>query len=183
MRTCGKSVLIVVAVVAGTMVWNVYGRFQPSSRNVSLTQVLRDVDSGKIETISIHGDEVVGVNTQTGSFRTYTPRGYVGFVNRLIDRGVDVSEVYHYAGREGRVNGPDPERRSYASWASFSDPAGNGWLLQEVTAREPGRVDADGTIFVSFARVRDCAPARLGGPSQVQEAHWRPAWRELAGTW
>ncbi len=70
-----------------------YRQFQPSSRNVSLTQFLRDVDSGKVETISIHGDEVVGVNTQTGPFRTYTPRGYVGFVNRLIDRDVDVSVV------------------------------------------------------------------------------------------
>jgi len=93
MRTWKKYVLIVVAVVAGTMVWNVYGQFQSSSRNVSLTQFLRDVDSGKVETISIHGDEVVGVNTQTGRFRTYTPRGYVGFVNRLIDRDVDVSVV------------------------------------------------------------------------------------------
>ena len=93
MRTWKKYVLIVVAVVAGTMVWNVYGQFQSSSRNVSLTQFLRDVDSGKVETISIHGDEVVGVNTQTGPFRTYTPRGYVGFVNRLIDRDVDVSVV------------------------------------------------------------------------------------------
>lgn len=94
MRTCAKYVLIfVVVVVGGTMVWNVYGRFQSSSRNVSLTQFLRDVDSGKVETISIHGDEVVGVNTQTGPFRTYTPRGYVGFVNRLIDRDVDVSVV------------------------------------------------------------------------------------------
>ena len=93
MRTWKKYVLIVVAVVAGTVVWNVYGQFQSSSRNVSLTQFLRDVDSGKVETISIHGDEVVGVNTQTGRFRTYTPRGYVGFVNRLIDRDVDVSVV------------------------------------------------------------------------------------------
>ena len=93
MRTWKKYVLIVVAVVAGTMVWNVYGQFQSSSRNVSLTQFLRDVDSGKVETISIHGDEVVGVNTQTGRFRTYTPRGYVGFVNLLIDRDVDVSVV------------------------------------------------------------------------------------------
>ncbi|UVC13969.1 VOC family protein [Mesorhizobium onobrychidis] len=67
----------------------------------------------------------------------------------LADRGVDVSEVYHYAGREGRVSGPDPERRSYSSWASFSDPSGNVWLLQEVTARAPGRVDADDTTFVS----------------------------------
>ena len=94
MRTCAKYVLIFVfVVVGGTMVWNVYGRFQSSSRNVSLTQFLRDVDSGKVETISIHGDEVVGVNRQTGQFRTYAPRGYVGFVNRLIDRGVDVSVV------------------------------------------------------------------------------------------
>jgi len=75
------------------MVWHVSGQFQSSSRRVSLTQFLRDVDSGKVETISIHGDEVVGVNTQTGSFRTYTPRGYVGLVNRLIDRDVDVSVV------------------------------------------------------------------------------------------
>ena len=93
MRTWGKCVLIVVAVVGGTMVWHVSGQFQSSSRRVSLTQFLRDVDSGKVETISIHGDEVVGVNTQTGRFRTYTPRGYVGFVNRLIDRDVDVSVV------------------------------------------------------------------------------------------
>ena len=71
----------------------------------------------------------------------------------LADRGVDVSEVYHYAGREGRVSGPDPERRSYASWASFSDPAGNNWLLQEVTARAPGRVEADDTTFVSSAEL------------------------------
>ena len=93
MRTWKKYVLIVVAVVGGTMVWNVSGRFQSSSRRVSLTQFLRDVDSGKVETISIHGDEVVGVNRQTGRFRTYAPRGYVGFANRLIDRGVDVSVV------------------------------------------------------------------------------------------
>ena len=67
----------------------------------------------------------------------------------LADRGVDVSEVYHYAGSEGRVSGPDPERRSYLSWASFSDPAGNIWMLQEVTARGPGRVDTDKTTFAS----------------------------------
>jgi catechol 2,3-dioxygenase-like lactoylglutathione lyase family enzyme len=71
----------------------------------------------------------------------------------LADRGVQVSEVYHYAGSEGRVSGPDPERRSYASWASFSDPAGNSWLLQEVTARAPGRVEAKDTTFVSSAEL------------------------------
>ncbi|MFL5135828.1 MAG: glyoxalase, partial [Microvirga sp.] len=48
-----------------------------------------------------------------------------------------------------RISGPDPERRTYRSCASFSDPDGNGWLLQEVTARLPGRVDADGTTFTS----------------------------------
>jgi Lactoylglutathione lyase and related lyases len=74
----------------------------------------------------------------------------------LARRGVDVSEVFHDAGgvfhrggTEGRVSGPDPERRSYASFASFSDPDGNGWMLQEVTARLPGRVDADTTTFTS----------------------------------
>jgi hypothetical protein len=58
----------------------------------------------------------------------------------LVDRGVDVSEVFHRTGRAGRVSGPDPARRSYASLASFSDPDGNGWLLQEVTMRLSGRV-------------------------------------------
>jgi catechol 2,3-dioxygenase-like lactoylglutathione lyase family enzyme len=56
----------------------------------------------------------------------------------LISRGVEVSEVFHRDG--GRLlPGPDPERRSYLSYASFSDPDGNGWLLQEVTTRLPGR--------------------------------------------
>jgi catechol 2,3-dioxygenase-like lactoylglutathione lyase family enzyme len=63
----------------------------------------------------------------------------------LIARGVAVSEVFHYAGgpfragKESRVGGPDPERRSYYSFASFEDPDGNGWLLQEVRTRLPGR--------------------------------------------
>jgi hypothetical protein len=59
----------------------------------------------------------------------------------LAARGVEISEVYQYAGSEVRRSGPDPERRSYASWASFSDPDGNAWLLQEVTKRLPGRVE------------------------------------------
>jgi hypothetical protein len=50
-----------------------------------------------------------------------------------------------------RVSGPDPEHRTYRSYASFSDPDGNGWLLQEVTARLPGRVDGDATTFSSSA--------------------------------
>ena len=58
----------------------------------------------------------------------------------LLDGGVDVSEVFHYAGIRGpRLPGPDPEGRSYRSWASFNDLDGNGWLLQEIKTRLPGR--------------------------------------------
>jgi hypothetical protein len=57
----------------------------------------------------------------------------------LVDRGVDVSELFHHAGVERRVGSPDPERRSYASFVSFSDPDGNSWLLQEEKERPPGR--------------------------------------------
>jgi catechol 2,3-dioxygenase-like lactoylglutathione lyase family enzyme len=56
----------------------------------------------------------------------------------LVSRGVDVSEVFHLDG--GPVPGPDPEGRSYMSLATFSDPDGNGWQLQEITERLPGRV-------------------------------------------
>ncbi len=68
----------------------------------------------------------------------------------LVARGVDASEVSHRAGPgQPALKGRDPERRSYSSFASFKDPDGNGWLLQEITARLPGRVDAGDTIFTS----------------------------------
>jgi len=68
----------------------------------------------------------------------------------LIDHGADVSEIIHRAGPgQPPLSGRDPERRSYRSYASFSDPDGNGWLLQEVTERLPGRVDTDVTTFTS----------------------------------
>jgi catechol 2,3-dioxygenase-like lactoylglutathione lyase family enzyme len=64
----------------------------------------------------------------------------------LVRRGVDVGEVFHdtggvfhHAGTEGRAPGPAPDRGSYGSFASFSDPDGNGWLLQEIKERLPGR--------------------------------------------
>jgi catechol 2,3-dioxygenase-like lactoylglutathione lyase family enzyme len=64
----------------------------------------------------------------------------------LAGRGAEVSEVFHdaggvfhHAGTAGRAPGPDPQRRSYASFVSFSDPDGNGWLVQEITTRLPGR--------------------------------------------
>jgi catechol 2,3-dioxygenase-like lactoylglutathione lyase family enzyme len=64
----------------------------------------------------------------------------------IVGNGVDVSElfhdesgVFHHAGTTGRVPGPDPEGRSYSTFASFSDPDGNSWLLQEIKTRLPGR--------------------------------------------
>jgi catechol 2,3-dioxygenase-like lactoylglutathione lyase family enzyme len=64
----------------------------------------------------------------------------------LVRRGVAVTEVFHdetgvfhHAGTKGRVPGPDPERTSYGSWAAFDDPDGNGWMLQEIRTRLPGR--------------------------------------------
>jgi catechol 2,3-dioxygenase-like lactoylglutathione lyase family enzyme len=79
----------------------------------------------------------------------------------LRRRAVDISEAFHDGGdvHTGahepylfgslRVSGSDPDRRSYRSFASFSDPDGNGWLLQEITTRLPGRIDSSATTFAS----------------------------------
>src|ERR1700756_682244 len=78
----------------------------------------------------------------------------------LLERGVQISEVFHnegvYAGTDEpflfgrvRVSGPDPEHRSYRSFASFRDPDGNGWLFQEITTRPAGRIDPAATTFAS----------------------------------
>jgi catechol 2,3-dioxygenase-like lactoylglutathione lyase family enzyme len=85
----------------------------------------------------------------------------------LLERRVQISEVFHndgvYAGTDEaflfgkvRVIGPDPEHRSYRSFASFKDPDGNGWLFQEITTRLPGRIDSAAT---SFASANDLADA------------------------
>ncbi len=58
--------------------------------------------------------------------------------DELIGHGVDVGEIYHM-GESGPAPGPDPNRTSYNSYAPFSDPDGNGWVLQEITERLPGR--------------------------------------------
>ncbi len=86
--------------------------------------------------------------------------------DELRSRGVEVSEVFHsegvYAGPDepflfgrGRSSGPDPERGSYRSFASFRDPDGNGWLMQEVTTRLPGRIDSGVTSFGSANDLAD----------------------------
>jgi len=78
----------------------------------------------------------------------------------LLDRGVQISEVFHnegvYAGTDEaflfgrvRVSGPDPNHGSYRSFASFRDPDGNGWLFQEITTRLAGRIDPAATTFAS----------------------------------
>lgn len=72
----------------------------------------------------------------------------------LVDRGVEVSDVFHRAGPgQPAMSGRDPQRHSYGSFASFSDPDGNTWLLQEITTRLPGRVDTDETAFPSVSEL------------------------------
>ena len=91
-----------------------------------------------------------------------------------------------------RVGGRDPQGHSYASFASFEDPDGNGWLLQEVTVRLPGRVDTDGTTFTSSTELASAlrrAEAAHGEHEKrtgQRDADW-PSWyaeyivREQAG--
>ena len=121
----------------------------------------------------------------------------------LLGRGVEISEVFHDAGGvhagtdepylfgRRRVSGQDPEHRSYRSFASFSDPDGNGWLLQEITARLPGRVDEDTTFTSSgelASALRRASAAhgehekRIGKPD-AEWADWYAAYivREQAG--
>ena len=104
----------------------------------------------------------------------------------LLDRGIAVSDAFHHEGDTHtgsdepylfgriRVSGADPERRTYRSFASFSDPDGNGWLLQEITARAPGRVDGNQTTFASVA---DLASAFR----RAEAAHGEYEKRVLAG--
>jgi catechol 2,3-dioxygenase-like lactoylglutathione lyase family enzyme len=81
--------------------------------------------------------------------------------DELVRLGVKVSEVYHYAGvnriaPDARLSGPAPNRSSYGSFVSFSDPDGNAWLLQEITTRQPGRIDPGA---ISFGSANDLASA------------------------
>jgi catechol 2,3-dioxygenase-like lactoylglutathione lyase family enzyme len=108
----------------------------------------------------------------------------------LVARGVEVSEVFHPGspgaqfqpvGTSGRVSGPAPNHASYSSFATFSDPDGNGWLLQEITTRLPGRIDTAETAFVSTADLASAlrrAEAAHGEHEQrtgERDANW-PDW-------
>jgi catechol 2,3-dioxygenase-like lactoylglutathione lyase family enzyme len=118
----------------------------------------------------------------------------------LIARGVDVSEVFHYTGgpfnnavENPRVAGRDSQGRSYYSFASFTDPDGNGWLLQEITTRLPGRIDSAATMFgsasdlASALRRAEAAHGEHEKRTGERDANW-PDWyakymvAEQAGT-
>jgi catechol 2,3-dioxygenase-like lactoylglutathione lyase family enzyme len=108
----------------------------------------------------------------------------------LFRRGVEISEVFHDAGGvhagtnepylfgRFRVSSPDPEHRSYRSFASFSDPDGNGWLFQEVTTRLPGRIDPATTTFASANDLASALRRAAGAHGQHQKRTGRvdPNW-------
>ena len=81
----------------------------------------------------------------------------------IVAVGIEVSEIFHL-GPNGPVGGPDPEHGTYRSLATFSDPDGNSWLLQEITTRLPGRIDSGVT---SFGSVTDL----VGALRRAEAAH------------
>ena len=110
----------------------------------------------------------------------------------LVAAGIEVGEIFHL-GPDGPVSGPDPEHRTYRSRALFSDPDGNGWLLQEITTRLPGRVDPAATSFgsasdlASALRRAEAAHGQHEKRTGQRDANW-PDWyaeymvAEQAGT-
>jgi catechol 2,3-dioxygenase-like lactoylglutathione lyase family enzyme len=98
----------------------------------------------------------------------------------LVGRGVDVSDVFHFeggihvTGTYGRAPGPDPQGGPYRSWASFSDPDGNGWLLQEIKARFPGR--GFGVDVPTFTELLREAEARHGQYEATAPKHHWSGW-------
>jgi catechol 2,3-dioxygenase-like lactoylglutathione lyase family enzyme len=109
---------------------------------------------------------------------------------QLVARGVEVSEVFHPGapgapfqpdGSSARLSGPSPDHTTYGSYATFSDPDGNSWLLQEVTTRLPGRVEHAETAFASVndlaSALRRAAVAHGGHEERIgqHDANW-PDW-------
>jgi catechol 2,3-dioxygenase-like lactoylglutathione lyase family enzyme len=97
--------------------------------------------------------------------------------NALLDAGIDVSEIFHL-GPNGPVGGPDPEHGTYRSLATFSDPDGNSWLLQEITTRLPGRIDSGVTSYgsvtdlVSALRRAEAAHGEHEKGTGERDANW-----------
>ena len=98
----------------------------------------------------------------------------------LVSRGIEVSEVFHFDGLLGpRVTGPDPKRGTYASFASFKDPDGNSWLLQEITARLPGREWKSKEMdTMDVARLAELLDETEQNHGQYEKTHAKHNWWE-----
>jgi predicted enzyme related to lactoylglutathione lyase len=103
----------------------------------------------------------------------------------LAGHGADVSEVFHdaggvfhHAGTQHRVPGPAPEHKTYGSWASFSDPDGNSWFVQEVTTRLPGRATSALAVYDSVSGLADALrrAAAAHGKHEEEIGHADPDW-------
>jgi catechol 2,3-dioxygenase-like lactoylglutathione lyase family enzyme len=100
--------------------------------------------------------------------------------NDLASHGIQASDIFHRS-QSGTDSGPDPDHRSYNSFISFSDPDGNSWLMQEITSRLPGRVDASETTYGSASDLADAmGRASLAHGEHEKrigkaDANW-PAW-------
>jgi catechol 2,3-dioxygenase-like lactoylglutathione lyase family enzyme len=96
----------------------------------------------------------------------------------LTSHGVDVSEVFHFegglhfTGTQGRVPGPDPQRRSYFTFASFDDPDGNGWVLQEIKARLPGRGLSSLDVATLVPLLREAEDRHGDYQATAPKHHW-----------
>jgi catechol 2,3-dioxygenase-like lactoylglutathione lyase family enzyme len=112
--------------------------------------------------------------------------------NALTERDISVSEIFHdvggifhHAGVEGRVAGPDPHHNSYASFAAFEDPDGNGWVFQEVTTRLAGRLDPASTTFSSTADLSAALQraAAAHGEHEKRTGQEDPQWPDWYATY
>jgi len=91
----------------------------------------------------------------------------------LVGRGVDASEVFHRAGPgQPPLSGPDPQRHSYASFATFSDPDGNSWLLQEINTRLPGRGLSSMDVVTLTDLLRETEQRHGKYESSAPKHHW-----------
>jgi catechol 2,3-dioxygenase-like lactoylglutathione lyase family enzyme len=96
--------------------------------------------------------------------------------DELVGRGIDASQIWHGPPfpPEARQPGPDPDRASYGSFFSFTDPDGNTWLVQEVTTRLTGRIDAAGTAFASTADLASALRRAEAAHLEHQQRTGRP---------
>ncbi|MDG9675857.1 VOC family protein [Micromonospora sp. DH14] len=136
-----------------------------SASSLIIGEGVSDAAPGSVQGVHLVVDDVVAARAE------------------LVARGIEVSEVFHdaggvfhHAGTRDRVTGPQPDRRSYSSFASFCDPDGNGFVLQEVTARHPGRVShvVYGSVPEVEQALRDAAVAH--GLHEAVLGHEDPGW-------